>query len=98
MLLVTHDWGVLADLCDRAMVMYAGEVVETATVADMVEHPRHPYTAGLLRANPFGATRGEPLPQIDGVVPAPTDWPIGCHFHDRARSAPSSAPSVRSHP
>ena len=82
-LLVTHDWGVLADLCDRAIVMYAGEVVETAGVADMVDRPGHPYTAGLLRANPFAAVRGEPLPQIDGVVPAPADWPVGCHFHDR---------------
>ncbi len=51
-ILVTHDWGVLADLCDRAVVMYAGEVVEEARVEDLYRAPRHPYTEGLLAANP----------------------------------------------
>lgn len=82
-LLVTHDWGVLADVCDRAVVMYAGQVVETATVAEMVTAPRHPYTAALLRANPVHARPGAPLPSIDGVVPTPGSWPGGCHFADR---------------
>jgi len=51
-ILVTHDWGVLSDLCERGVVMYAGQVVEQAGVAEMVHAPRHPYTAGLLASNP----------------------------------------------
>lgn len=63
--LVTHDWGVVADLCDRAMVLRHGRVVEAASVADLFYRPRHPYTKALLKANPHGATPGEPLPTID---------------------------------
>src|SRR5215467_9945352 len=58
-MLVTHDWGVLADLCDRAMVMYAGEVVEEATVREIYSSPRHPYTEALLAANPHLAPAGD---------------------------------------
>jgi len=82
-ILVSHDWGVVADLCSRAIVMYAGEVVERAAVADVFAEPRHPYTAALLRSNPHGAVPGEPLPTIGGAVPAPHQWPVGCHFADR---------------
>lgn len=82
-ILVTHDWGVLADLCDRAVVMYAGEIVEKASVVDLVAQPSHPYTAALLRANPSHAEPGAPLPSIEGVVPAPGSWPAGCHFAER---------------
>jgi len=81
--LVTHDWGVLVDLCERAVVMYAGQVVEDAPIDDLVQRPRHPYTAALLRSNPHLARRGEPLPAISGQVLAPTDWPTGCHFAER---------------
>lgn len=81
--LVTHDWGVLADLCDRAVVMYAGQVVETATVVDMVERPQHPYTEALLAANPHQAEAGSALKSIEGTVPPPGSWPAGCHFADR---------------
>lgn len=83
--LVTHDWGVLADLCDRALVMYAGELVEQATIEDLFAKPRHPYTAALIAANPQTATVGEPLPVISGQVPEPAHWPRGCHFADRCR-------------
>ena len=81
--LITHDWGVLADLCDRAVVMYAGQVVERAKVARMVAEPAHPYTAALLRSDPHHAVRGRPLPALDGTVPAPAEWPAGCHFQNR---------------
>ena len=81
--LITHDLGVVADLCDRVAVMYAGEVVEDATVEALFAQPAHPYTRALIDANPIVATRGEPLKAIPGVVPAPADWPIGCHFYDR---------------
>ena len=82
-ILVSHDWGVVADLCSRAIVMYAGEVVERATVAELFAAPKHPYTAALLRSNPHGAEPGKPLPTIGGSVPPPHQWPIGCHFAAR---------------
>ncbi|MCM3778414.1 dipeptide/oligopeptide/nickel ABC transporter permease/ATP-binding protein [Microbacterium hydrocarbonoxydans] len=81
--LVTHDWGVLADLCDRALVMYAGELVEQADIVDLFAEPLHPYTRALIAANPQTATPGEPLPVIPGQVPEPAHWPVGCHFADR---------------
>ncbi|NEB03531.1 dipeptide/oligopeptide/nickel ABC transporter permease/ATP-binding protein [Streptomyces sp. SID13726] len=82
-LLITHDWGVLADLCDRAVVMYAGEVVEEAEVTALVTAPAHPYTAGLLSSDPHHAVPGEPLPAVEGAVPPPPEWPVGCHFQNR---------------
>jgi peptide/nickel transport system permease protein len=81
--LVSHDWGVVADLCSRAIVMYAGEIVERASIEEIFEAPKHPYTEALLRSNPHGATPGEPLPTIGGAVPAPQQWPVGCHFAAR---------------
>jgi peptide/nickel transport system permease protein len=81
--LVTHDWGVLVDLCERAVVMYAGQVVEDAPIEQIVRRPQHPYTAALLQSNPHFARRGEPLPAIGGQVLAPTDWPVGCRFAGR---------------
>jgi peptide/nickel transport system permease protein len=96
-LLVTHDWGVVADQCDRAVVMYAGEVVEVADVETVFAQPRHPYTQGLLASSrslsdPDGAppaigVAGVPLVTIPGVVPRPGDWPAGCHFQDRCAFA-----------
>ena len=92
-LIVTHDWGVVADLCDHALVMYAGQVVEQGDVDTLYRNPRHPYTVGLLSANPHAAVAraggdadDDPrrdLPTIPGTVPAPADWPTGCHFADR---------------
>jgi peptide/nickel transport system permease protein len=86
-ILVTHDWGVLADLCDRAVVMYAGEVVELASVEDLYRSPRHPYTDGLLAANPHLAPVADKLPTIPGTVPPPSAWPAGCHFQPRCQYA-----------
>ncbi|MER5193692.1 dipeptide/oligopeptide/nickel ABC transporter permease/ATP-binding protein [Streptomyces sp. NPDC002755] len=82
-ILITHDWGVLADLCDRAVVMYAGEVVEEAEVTALVTAPAHPYTAGLLGSDPHHAVPGRPLPAVEGAVPPPPEWPVGCHFQNR---------------
>jgi oligopeptide/dipeptide ABC transporter ATP-binding protein len=86
-ILITHDWGVLTDLCERAIVMYAGEVVESASVADIYRSPRHPYTEGLLAANPHLAPVGPDLPAIPGTVPPPSAWPAGCHFGPRCAYA-----------
>ncbi|QAY60298.1 dipeptide/oligopeptide/nickel ABC transporter permease/ATP-binding protein [Microbacterium protaetiae] len=82
-ILVTHDWGVVAQTCDRTLVMYAGQVVEEAMVSDLIRSPRHPYTRGLLGSDPHGARRGDILPTIGGVVPPPGAWPHGCRFADR---------------
>ncbi|MEO6700680.1 MAG: dipeptide/oligopeptide/nickel ABC transporter permease/ATP-binding protein [Jatrophihabitantaceae bacterium] len=90
-LLISHDWGVIADLCERAVVMYAGQVVESCELAGLFADPRHPYTAALLAANPQLAGAGVarigvpplPLPTITGTVPAAADWPVSCHFADR---------------
>jgi peptide/nickel transport system permease protein len=82
-LLVTHDWGVVADICDHAVVMYAGEVVERAEVTAMFTAPLHPYTEALLASNPHNAPEEAALPSIPGVVPQPARWPAGCHFHPR---------------
>jgi peptide/nickel transport system permease protein len=86
-ILVTHDWGVLADLCDRAVVIYAGEVVEQAPVAELYRDPRHPYTRSLLAANPHVAPVADGLPTIPGNVPSPSTWWTGCRFQPRCPHA-----------
>jgi len=85
--IVTHDWGVVADLCHRAVVMYAGQVVEHADVERLFTLPLHPYTAGLLAANPHRAASGQALPTIPGTVPPPGNWPAGCRFAARCPRA-----------
>jgi peptide/nickel transport system permease protein len=92
-LLVTHDWGVVADSCDRAVVMYAGQVVESTSVRAMFRQPLHPYTDGLLSSNPHGAPLGQELPAIRGRVPRPGTWPAGCHFQSRCRLAQADCES-----
>jgi peptide/nickel transport system ATP-binding protein len=86
-ILITHDLGVIAEMAQRVLVMYAGEIVEQASVGELFARPHHPYTEGLLAAMPtLGATRSR-LAVIPGTVPAPTRWPAGCRFHDRCRYA-----------
>jgi peptide/nickel transport system permease protein len=82
-LIVTHDLGVVAELCDRVLVMYAGQIVEACTAMELFDEPRHPYTIGLLASDPHRATSRGPVPTIAGTVPAPADWPHGCRFADR---------------
>ncbi len=82
--LITHDLGVIAGLCDRVMVMYAGRVVEAGSVRDIFYAPQHPYTAGLLRSMPrLDETTGGPLVTIPGQPPNLQRLPAGCAFHDR---------------
>ncbi len=81
--LITHDLGVVADICDRVAVMYAGQVVETASAEELFTNPSHPYTRALLASNPIVAEAGTTLRSIPGTVPAPVDWPRGCRFADR---------------
>ena len=82
-MLITHDLGVVAEVCDRVVVMYAGEVVEQGSAADIFSNPRHPYTQGLMKAVPRLGARSERLAVIPGTVPSPTQWPGGCRFHTR---------------
>ena len=94
-LLITHDVGVVAETCDRVIVMYAGQVVEEGPVEDLLEKPRHPYTHALLTATPRHDERMETLPTVPGSVPPAWDWPTGCRFaprcdfaEDQCRAAP----------
>ncbi|WP_173154503.1 dipeptide/oligopeptide/nickel ABC transporter permease/ATP-binding protein [Phytohabitans suffuscus] len=82
-LLITHDLGVVAEVADTVATMYAGQLVEYGPVAEVFAQPRHPYTQGLLDSVPRNEASNGPLASIRGVVPAPVDWPIGCHFADR---------------
>jgi peptide/nickel transport system ATP-binding protein len=80
---VTHDLGVACEIADRVAVMYAGRFVETGTVTDIMDHPRHPYTQGLLRSTVHGGMRGEVLDPIPGAPPDLVDLPPGCSFAPR---------------
>ena len=91
---VTHDLGVVADLCSRVLVMYAGQVVEEAPVEELFAHPRHPYTEGLLAAIPQAETSGERLASIPGVVPSAIAMPTGCRFHPRCPYATPECETV----
>jgi peptide/nickel transport system permease protein len=86
-LVVTHDWGVVADLCDRVVVMYAGQIVERSHVQSIFDTPLHPYTEALLASNPHLAPEAATLPMIPGTVPPPGSWPAGCRFSTRCRYA-----------
>ena len=95
-LVVSHHLGVIAELCDRVYVMYAGEVVEHASVDDLFHAPRHPYTRALLACDPAALARGdEPMPTIGGELPNLVELPAGCVFaprcprvHDRCIEPP----------
>lgn len=86
-LLITHDLGVVAEVCDRVVVMYAGQVVETGSVEEIFAKPTHPYTRGLLDSLPSVENPGQRLNPIPGTVPNPTDWPEGCRFRERCSDA-----------
>jgi peptide/nickel transport system ATP-binding protein len=105
-LLITHDLGVVAENADTVAVMYASRVVEFATVEDLFDRPRHPYTEGLFRSIPRLGAHSERLETIPGTVPNPARFPTGCKFHPRcprtraaAAASPGAAPQevVRIH-
>jgi peptide/nickel transport system ATP-binding protein len=81
---ITHDMGVVAEMCDEVAVMYAGRVVERGDIVSVFEHSEHPYTRGLLKSIPRkGIDRKSLLPTIEGVVPPLLNLPPGCRFSDR---------------
>ena len=84
---ITHDLAVLAGLADRIAVMYAGRIVESGTVAEVLERPMHPYTRGLIESVPSHNRRGERLAQIPGMTPSLTALPAGCAFRPRCSRA-----------
>jgi peptide/nickel transport system ATP-binding protein len=85
---ITHDLGVVAELCDDVIVMYAGRIAEQASVRDLFKSPRHPYTHGLIRSLPTPDMAAKSiLPVIDGVVPKLTEMPSGCRFSNRCAFA-----------
>ncbi len=82
-MLITHDLGVVAEICDRVAIMYAGLIVEEAGVNDIFQRPLHPYTEGLMASIPGRGNRGEDLATIRGMVPNLVNPPAGCRFHPR---------------
>jgi oligopeptide/dipeptide ABC transporter ATP-binding protein len=82
-LLITHDLGVVAEVADRVVVLYAGQVVEDSPVADLFARPLHPYAEGLLASMPRPGRQNRRLPAIPGIVPRPHERPIGCRFAPR---------------
>jgi oligopeptide transport system ATP-binding protein len=83
-ILITHNLGVVAGMCERVMVMYAGRIVESGPTEDVFAHPKHPYTWSLLRSIPrLDADAHEPLKPIEGLPPDLTNLPTGCAFHPR---------------
>ncbi|WP_164215284.1 ABC transporter ATP-binding protein [Virgibacillus sp. YIM 98842] len=82
-MLITHDLGVVAEMCDRVVVMYAGKVVEETDVNTLFENPQHPYTKGLIGSVPKLGQDVEKLESIPGTVPTPTNMPEGCKFAAR---------------
>ncbi|MFF7768010.1 dipeptide/oligopeptide/nickel ABC transporter permease/ATP-binding protein [Streptomyces massasporeus] len=83
LILVSHDLALVADVTDRVVVMYGGQIVETGVTADLVEAPAHHYTRGLLGSVLSLESAAERMTQIKGVVPSPADFPAGCRFADR---------------
>ncbi|WP_328223031.1 dipeptide/oligopeptide/nickel ABC transporter permease/ATP-binding protein [Streptomyces sp. NBC_00310] len=99
LVLVSHDLALIADVTDRVVVMYGGQIVETGVTADLVERPAHPYTRGLLGSVLSLESAAERMTQIKGVVPSPADFPAGCRFTDRCPRAGdlcrTTAPALR---
>ncbi len=83
MLMITHDLGVVAEICDKVAIMYAGQIVEHGTLEDIYEQTCHPYTKGLFGSLPSLSSKMRRLNPINGLMPDPTNLPDGCPFHPR---------------
>lgn len=87
MMLITHDLGVVAQVCDKVAIMYAGEIIEAGSLEDIFENPKHPYTHGLFGSIPNLDEDCDRLNPIKGLMPDPTNLPTGCKFHPRCPHA-----------
>ncbi|MEF9983369.1 MAG: ABC transporter ATP-binding protein [Oscillospiraceae bacterium] len=87
MILITHDLGIVAEVCDEVSIMYAGKIIEHGNLEDIFLRPKHPYTEGLFNSLPNIAKRKEMLKPIKGLIPDPTNLPTGCAFHPRCNYA-----------
>lgn len=87
MLMITHDLGIVAEVCDEVAIMYAGRIIEKGNLVDIFKNTSHPYTIGLFESLPNINNRGEMLKPIEGLMPDPTNLPTGCAFHPRCKKA-----------
>ena len=87
MIMITHDLGIVADICDKVAIMYAGDIVEYADKCDLYRNPKHPYTIGLFNSLPDIKKDEASLKPIKGLMPDPRDLPPGCPFHPRCDMA-----------
>lgn len=94
MLLITHDLGVVAEICSRVAIMYAGYIVECGTLEDVYEHTAHPYTEGLFGSLPSANIKEKRLHPINGLMPDPADLPKGCPFAPRCKDAEKGCQEV----
>jgi peptide/nickel transport system ATP-binding protein len=83
LILITHDLGVVSQVTEQTIVMYAGRIIEQGPTRDIINKAQHPYTQGLIKALPHQGTPGERLYQIPGSMPLPNSLPSGCAFHPR---------------
>ncbi|WP_263079824.1 ABC transporter ATP-binding protein [Endozoicomonas sp. Mp262] len=97
MLLITHDLGVVAQVCDKVAIMYAGEVVESGNIRDVYQNTRHPYTKGLFGSIPDLKSSADRLNPIKGLMPDPTHLPSGCKFHPRCPEAVATCATAQPH-
>lgn len=86
-LFITHDLGIVAETCQRVIVMYAGQIIEEGTVAEIFKNPQHPYTLGLIKSVPDMRYKKETLHSIPGNVPKPGSVKVGCRFASRCEHA-----------
>lgn len=94
MLLITHDLGVVAEICSKVAIMYAGYIVECGTLEEVYEHTAHPYTKGLFGSLPSMNTKEKRLHPINGLMPDPTDLPKGCPFAPRCKECMEECKSI----
>lgn len=87
MLMITHDLGIVAEVCDEVSIMYAGKIVEHGNLVDIFDSTSHPYTKGLFGSLPNINKRNKPLQPIPGLMPDPSNLPSGCSFHPRCKYA-----------
>ena len=87
MILITHDLGVVAEVCNNVAIMYAGQIVESGTLDDIYSDPQHPYTIGLFRSIPDLTSKQRRLEIIPGIMPDPSNLPKGCNFCTRCQYA-----------